>query len=120
MAIKIKQYTISEFSEAIGVGVATLQTWDNKGLLIAHRTVGNRRYYLDEDIREYKARVPARTVSLIKTYTAGEFAKIVGVSLLTVQTWDNKGKLVAGRTVGNKRFYTQEHIDKATEGRKAI
>ena len=37
-----------EMAEKLGVTVLTLQRWDNKGVLKAHRTPTNRRYYTEE------------------------------------------------------------------------
>ena len=46
------------------------------------------------------------------TYKAGEFASIVGVSVKTLQKWDRSKRLVADRTVTNRRYYTSEHLAK--------
>src|SRR5258708_12444028 len=43
-------YTPSEFSKRIHVSVKTLQRWDRQGVLKAHRTATNRRYYTQEDL----------------------------------------------------------------------
>ncbi len=43
-------YTIGEFAEKVGVTVKTLQKWDRIGRLKAHRTLSDRRYYVEEDI----------------------------------------------------------------------
>lgn len=43
-------YTPSEFGERIHVSVKTLQRWDRQGVLKAHRTATNRRYYTQEDL----------------------------------------------------------------------
>jgi len=40
-----KIYTPSQFANMINVTVKTLQRWDRKNILIAHRTITNRRYY---------------------------------------------------------------------------
>ena len=37
-----------EMAERLGVTVLTLQRWDNNGILKAHRTPTNRRYYTEE------------------------------------------------------------------------
>lgn len=37
-----------------------------------------------------------------------EFAKRIGVSEQTLRNWDKSGKLVAKRTKGNHRFYTED------------
>jgi len=43
-------YTVSQFAKRVGVSVKTLQKWDRIGVLPAHRTVTNRRYYTDEEL----------------------------------------------------------------------
>ena len=44
-----------------------------------------------------------------KIYKPSEFAKLVGVSVKTLQRWDREGILKAGRTPTDRRYYTQEH-----------
>jgi hypothetical protein len=46
--------------------------------------------------------------NLNNTYKPNEFAKLIGVSVTTLQRWDNAGKLKAYRTPTNRRFYTHE------------
>jgi putative resolvase len=41
-------------------------------------------------------------------YKVGEFAKLIGRTVSTLQRWDRDGTLVAHRTEGNRRFYTHE------------
>ena len=45
-------------------------------------------------------------------YRPHEFAELAGVSVRTLQRWDNSGKLVALRTAGNHRYYNDTHLDK--------
>lgn len=42
-----------EMAERLGVTVKTLQIWDKKGTLKAHRTPTNRRYYTEEQYLDY-------------------------------------------------------------------
>lgn len=41
-------------------------------------------------------------------YKPGEFAKLLNVSVKTLQRWDNDGTLKAKRTETNRRYYTYE------------
>lgn len=41
-------------------------------------------------------------------YKPKEFAELLNVSVLTLQRWDNAGKLKAFRTPTNRRYYTYE------------
>jgi len=45
----------------------------------------------------------------MKTYGVQMFADITGVSIRTLQRWHNKGLLVADKTPGGRRFYTDKH-----------
>lgn len=44
----------------------------------------------------------------MNVYKSGEFSKMIGVHIKTLQKWDNEGKLKAYRTPTNRRFYTHE------------
>lgn len=46
-----------------------------------------------------------------KTYKLSEFAKLMNVSTKSLQRWDKNGVLVADRTDGCHRSYTQKHIE---------
>ena len=46
------------------------------------------------------------------TYTTGEFAKKIGVCTRTLGRWDKSGVLVSHRTPTNRRFYTDEDLQK--------
>ncbi len=48
-----KHYRLNEFAELIGVSVRTLQRWDYEGILKAHRSPTNRRYYTHEQYLWY-------------------------------------------------------------------
>jgi predicted site-specific integrase-resolvase len=43
-------------------------------------------------------------------YKPHELAKILGVSVKTLQRWDNQGKLPAKRTPSNYRYYTEDDL----------
>ena len=47
-------------------------------------------------------------IYLNKNYKPKEFAELLNVSVLTLQRWDNTGKLKAYRTPTNRRYYTYE------------
>lgn len=42
-----------DVAERLNISVKTLQRWDNEGILIAHRTPTNRRYYTEDQIQQY-------------------------------------------------------------------
>ncbi len=43
-------------------------------------------------------------------YNISQFAKKVGVTVKTLQRWDREGRLVARRTLTNRRYYTDEDL----------
>ena len=47
----------------------------------------------------------------MKNYSVGEFSKLIGVSIKTLQNWDRDGILTANRTPTNRRFYTEEQLN---------
>lgn len=53
MDMKEEIYKPKTFATLIGVTVKTLQRWDRRGYLIAHRTVTNRRFYTRSDYMSY-------------------------------------------------------------------
>jgi putative resolvase len=62
-------YSPKEFGELIGKSVITLQKWDRKGILAAHRSPTNRRYYTHDQYLEYrgmKAKEQGITVAYIR------------------------------------------------------
>ena len=63
---------------------------------------------------------------MIKHYKSKEFAELLNVLVITLQRWDNDGKLKAFRTPTNRRYYTYEQyleytgIHKETDSRKIV
>ena len=47
-------------------------------------------------------------VNNMKIYKIHEMAEKLGVSVKTLQRWDNTGKLLARRTPSNQRYYTED------------
>ena len=47
----------------------------------------------------------------MKRYKVGEFAKLINVTVKTLQNWDKQGTLKAYRTPTNQRFYTEEQLN---------
>ena len=46
-------------------------------------------------------------------YNISQFAKKVGVAVKTLQRWDREGRLIARRTLTNRRYYTDEDLARA-------
>ena len=55
-----------------------------------------------------------------RVYNVGEFAKIAGVSVSTLQRWDRQGILKAHRSPTNRRFYTQDQADQWRPSRTGV
>src|SRR5690348_16169011 len=67
-------YTPQEFGKLIGRTTNTLQKWDRKGILKAHRSPTNRRYYTHDQYLEYRG-LKARDQGLTIVY-----ARVSGVT----------------------------------------
>ena len=46
-------------------------------------------------------------------WKAGEFGKLIGISSSTLRRWEDEGKLIADRTLGNQRLYNESHLSVA-------
>ncbi len=53
-----------------------------------------------------------------KIYNASEFARLVGVSVKTLQRWDRLGILKAKRKASNRRYYTEDDLKQALSAKK--
>ena len=53
----IKNYKPKDFAELLGVSVKTLQRWDREGILKAHRTPTDRRYYTYDQYLQFKVSI---------------------------------------------------------------
>ena len=49
-----ENYKLEEFAKFLNISVKTLQPWDREGILKAHRTPTDRRYYTYDQYLEYK------------------------------------------------------------------
>ena len=47
------EFSLSQAAKALNISTKTLQRWDKKGTLVAHRTETNRRYYLRSQLAEF-------------------------------------------------------------------
>lgn len=53
-------YKPKEMAKYIGVSVRTLQNWDRSGVLVAHRTPKNRRFYTQDQLEAYLSQQPQK------------------------------------------------------------
>lgn len=54
MEAQVNNYKPKDFSKLLNVSVKTLQRWDNDGILKAHRSPTNRRYYTYDQYLQFK------------------------------------------------------------------
>lgn len=47
-----------------------------------------------------------------KIYKVSQAAELLGVSVSTMQRWDREGRIKAYRNAANRRYYTQEQLNK--------
>lgn len=52
----------------------------------------------------------------MKVYRLNEFAKLLNVSVSTLQRWDRENILKAYRTPTNRRYYTEEQYQEYLKG----
>lgn len=71
----MKIYRPYEFAKLIGKSVQTLQRWDREGILKAHRSQTNRRYYTHEQYLEYigqKATAEKKNIVYYRVSSSGQ------------------------------------------------
>lgn len=58
-----------------------------------------------------------KDVLTVNIYKPHEFAEMLGISVKTLQRWDNDRKLVAFRNPSNRRYYTHsQYVDYIGDG----
>ena len=108
-------YTPGEFGKKIHVSVKTLQRWDRQGVLKAHRTASNRRYYTQEDLRKIlpeEERSRRRTIAYCRVSSVAQkpslenqrkhLSEFCQVSGLPVDEWISE--IGGGRNFKRKQF----------------
>lgn len=55
-----------------------------------------------------------------RIFKPGEFAKMLNVSVKTLQRWDKSGVLLANRTKTNRRYYTYEQYLNVVSNKRTI
>jgi len=68
-------YSPKQFGQMIGRSVNTLQKWDRKGILTAHRSPTNRRYYTHDQYLVYRgllAQEGGRVIAYARVSSAGQ------------------------------------------------
>jgi putative resolvase len=122
-------YTSGEFGKKIHVSVKTLQRWDRQGVLRAHRTMSNRRYYTQEDLHTIlpeEQQTRRRTVAYCRVSSAAQkpdllnqrkhLAEFCQANALLVDEWISE--IGGGLNFGRKRFLTL--VDAIIAGEVAI
>ena len=110
---------VQEFSDAVGVSVKTLRSWDKDGKLKPdHRTAGGQRMYTQKQVGEYFKK-GCSEMGMYQKYPeekeflkSGEFAELIGVSASTLRRWDEKGVLKPHhRSPNGQRFYVRKQAE---------
>jgi putative resolvase len=108
-------YTPGEFGKKIHVSVKTLQRWDREGVLRAHRTASNRRYYTQEDLQKIlpeERQTRRRTIAYCRVSSAAHkpdlmnqrkhLAAFCQANAFEVDEW--MSEIGGGLNFGRKRF----------------
>jgi len=73
-------YRLNEFAKKIGKSVQTLQRWDREKILIAKRTITNRRYYTHDQYLEIigqKATLSKKTIVYYRVSSNGQKSDLI-------------------------------------------
>jgi putative resolvase len=64
-----KTYSTGKFGKLIGISNRTLQRWDVSGRLVSHKTATGRRFYTEEQYRDYMKIAPDEIHRKVVCYT---------------------------------------------------
>jgi len=108
-------YSPKEFGQLIGKSVETLQKWDRKGILSAHRSPTNRRYYTHDQYLEYrglKAKAQGKTVVYARVSSPSQKPDLVNqVKALEVYCRDHQIKVDEWmQDIGSGLNYKRKHF----------
>jgi len=117
----MKLFSIQETANILAVSTKTLRRWEDKGILVPHRTPGNQRRYTQDQVDNFRQQkrtdLPQtsphnnQTNPTKRLFSIQETANILAVSTKTLRRWEDKGILVPLRTRGNQRRYMRDQVD---------
>lgn len=99
-----KLYTISEVAEKLSLAPKTLRRWEEAGRFRAGRTIGNQRRYSIEDLQILDAIKHGTINNSDELLTIQQAASLFGVSVQTIERWENEGKIHPFITAGSTYY----------------
>ncbi|WP_328284583.1 IS607 family transposase [Anoxybacillus sp. J5B_2022] len=117
----MKHYKPKEFAEMLHVSVKTLQRWDNEGVLKAYRNPKGRRYYTEEQYREYmgipKENQVGKTVIYARVSNKGQKDDLENQVEFLRQYANAKGMIVdeVVTDIGSGLNYKRKHWNRLIE-----
>lgn len=117
----MKHYKPKEFAEMLHVSVKTLQRWDNEGVLKAYRNPKGRRYYTEEQYREYmgipKENQVGKTVIYARVSNKGQKDDLENQVEFLRQYANAKGMIVdeVVTDIGSGLNYKRKHWNRLME-----
>lgn len=105
-----KGFPVSIMAYICQCSTNTLRNYDAEGLLPAHRTETNHRYYLPEDVEKFN-QIRKNTIGTTDM-SIGEFAERLNLTREYLINLDESGLFKANRTKGGKRCYPQDSVTK--------
>lgn len=97
-------YTIQEVAAKLNLSDKTLRRWEEAGKFAPSRTLGNQRRYSIEDIQILDAIKHGTIASQSELLSIEQAAALCGVSTITIERWENEGKVHPLITSG-KTYY---------------
>jgi DNA-binding transcriptional MerR regulator len=98
-------YSVSQFAEAIGRSVETVNRLVREGIIVPHRLRDNRMFFTEDDVRAVATIIPPKGA-----YTMTEFATAVGCDRSTLLKWQHEGKLAPHRLANNRPYYIETDV----------
>nr|WP_245155329.1 IS607 family transposase [Levilactobacillus yiduensis] len=109
----------NEMAKRLGVTVRTLQEWDRNGKFTAHRSPTNRRYYTEEQYRDYLDEKPTtkKAVAYARVSTSGQKDDLKN-QIAFIQTFANAKGIILDELItdiGSGLNYNRKNWNKLLE-----
>jgi len=116
-----KLFSIGQAAKHLKVSIQTLRRWESAGKITPIRNKQNQRLFHLKDLENLKntkyAPLPAK-IDSDKTYTIGQAAKKIGVSIQTLRRWEKQNKTKFKRNQSGHRIFTPQDIRVGKELKK--
>ena len=101
---------IGEAARRLGITIMELRDSADRGEIRCTRTPGGIRYFREQDLDEFAPKVKERK-SDENGLKIGEVAKMLGLSVVTIASWAERGYLSYTKTARGTRIFAVDEVE---------